>query len=444
VQLKLKIVRGGSEDGRRFYAFAPGRPVSIGRSPENDVPLGSKRASRRHCRLEFHTWEEEPGSGSDHSRCFMSGWLVRDLGSKAGTTVEHVPVEEPVLLKQGDVLRVGGAKLIVELELPAPGGAPRANRGPVCRTCSARAPSYEEALGLLEGSFYVCRNCLLGGTHVDTVAGYRLFARLSKGATGSVHLAVGPAMDRLLALKLVDLDPLGDPADRAEAATRFRREVRLLSEIDHPAILKVFDHGEHPRGYYLAMELLEGDLLALLQREGPVSIPRAVEIARDLAGGLAEVHRRGAIHRDVKPQNVLLDALGTVRLGDFGLTKGLGDTQLTASSMAMGTLYYCPPEQLEDAGAVDARADVYGLGATLYHALTGLQPFAAARSFMEIAHCVLEERLPSLREARPEVPADLARALDRCLAKDPAERFQTAGELHRVLEAIAARYATHG
>jgi DNA-binding beta-propeller fold protein YncE len=265
------------------------------------------------------------------------------------------------------------------------------------------------------------------------LAGYRIEGVAGKGGMGTVYLATQVALGRPVALKLIAPEHGSDPAFRE----RFARESRLAALIDHPNVVPVYEAGEADGLLYIAMRFVPGtDLGALITRERLEPV-RAVEIAGQVAAALDAAHRRGLVHRDVKPGNVLIATEGGVEhvyLTDFGLTKRTAaDTALTQVGMFVGTLDYVAPEQIRGE-AIDARADVYALGCVLYHALTGAVPFDRDSEVATIqAH--LNDPPPRMTGA----PASLDAVVARALAKDPAERFPSAGDLAR-----AAREAVHG
>jgi DNA-binding beta-propeller fold protein YncE len=265
------------------------------------------------------------------------------------------------------------------------------------------------------------------------LAGYRIEGVAGQGGMGTVYLATQVALGRPVALKLIAPEHGSDPVFRE----RFARESRLAALIDHPNVVPVYEAGETDGLLYIAMRFVPGtDLRALIARER-LEPARAVAIIGQVAAALDAAHRRGLVHRDVKPANVLITTEGGtehVYLTDFGLTRRTAaHSALTETGMFVGTLDYVPPEQIRGE-ATDARADVYALGCVLYHALTGTVPFDRDSDVATIqAH--LNDPPPRMSGAAASLDAVVARAL----AKDPAERFPSAGELAR-----AAREAVHG
>ena len=429
MELRLEVLREGVKQGGahepappRSWTYAPGTVVDVGRADERTLTLEDERVSRHHCTA---CWGPPPGGAPG-----PTGWWLIDAGSRSGTTVNDVPFAgEAILLRAGDLIRIGRSKLRVELGSAEAWGMDCAG----CRRPAAQAPGP----GLRHGRRWVCQECLLGRSDGQRRVGEWVeVGELGAGSNGKVLLAAGKEGERLAALKLTVRDPFGDVQAEGEALARFRREVRILRELNHPYVVRVYSAGTTEDGYWVALELLEEDLLQLVRREGPLSLARARQVGEALLHGLSHLHARGVLHRDVKPSNVLLDAAGLPRLGDFGLCTGMGDTKLTATSMAMGTLYYTAPEQVEDAHQVDVRADLYGWGATLYHALAGTPPYGWARSFPDVVRALIQEELPALRAVRPDVPGPLSALVMRALCKDPAGRFSSAAEALRALQAL--------
>jgi len=256
---------------------------------------------------------------------------------------------------------------------------------------------------------------------------YEVIRELARGGMGAVYVARRPGLDRQVALKLLHG---GAHADE-DMIERFRREARVSARLRHPNIVAIHDVGQDGLNHYLVMDLIEGEsLMQRLKRQGPLEPRLGATLGQSLAEALAYAHRGAVLHRDLKPHNVLLDAAGQAYLTDFGLAKDVeGGASLTQSGAIMGTPAYMPPEQAEgEVDLVDRRSDVYGLGATLYHALTGRTPFTGA-SAINVLNAVVSQTPPAPRSLRPEIPRDLETILLTCLAKEPAERYPSAQAL---------------
>ena len=250
---------------------------------------------------------------------------------------------------------------------------------------------------------------------------------------GVVFRATDLALDRPVALKLIAPDAALDPVFRA----RFEHECRAAAAIDHPHAVEVFHAGQEDGVLYVTMRYVEGtDLGALLAEEPALEPERAVALVAQVAGALDEAHRRGLVHRDVKPTNVLIAERNGVEhafLTDFGLTKrSETDSGLTRPGFAMGTADYMAPEQARGSD-VDGRADIYALGCVLYKALSGAVPFDRP-SDLEKMWAHLNDEPPSLLTARPELPHALDEVVRRALAKDRDTRHATAGEFARAAQ----------
>ncbi len=255
---------------------------------------------------------------------------------------------------------------------------------------------------------------------------YRVVAPLGSGGMGQVFRVRDTRGDALLALKV--LRPLD--VDDAERVRRFQREIQVLTRIHHPAVLRVRDWGESEAGLFFVTELVDGeDLKLAIRRRGAFPPEEAAAIGATLAEALAAAHAQGVVHRDVKPNNVMIAGDGSLRLLDFGLARGAGIdvATLTRSGTILGTPAYMSPEQF-DATAVDERSDIYSLGVVLFEVLTGRLPFRA-RSAIAVALAHKTEPPPLPRTLRPGIPAWLERIVLRCLEKDPARRFGSAAEL---------------
>ena len=272
---------------------------------------------------------------------------------------------------------------------------------------------------------------------------YEALECLGSGGFASVYRARDLRSGGFVALKVVP------PGTDEEAVRRLMREARAVSRLSHPNVVRVYECGVVPDGAYVAMELLEGRTLQDAIDDGPLPLPRALDIALRVLDGLSAAHESRIVHRDVKPGNIFLcrDAGGVEvpRLLDFGVSKmgsGLGTTSQqdrTLPGTAVGTPGYMAPEQYGSAYAADARADVYGMAATVYAMLTGRLPFEAA-TYESWLMKVKGERAPSLGAQAPHVPPEFARAIDRGLARDPDARWPTAADFSKAL--LAAAQAT--
>ncbi len=267
-------------------------------------------------------------------------------------------------------------------------------------------------------------------------AGHRIEGIAGRGGMGVVYRATHLVLDHVVALKVISPDLVGDESFRQ----RFQTESRIAVSIRHPNVVSVHHAGEEEGLLFVTMDYVEGtDVRGLLNREGFLGPDDAVAILTQVAAALDAAHSRGLIHRDIKPGNVLIehrDEGDHAYLTDFGLARAIdSQTGLTASGAFIGTIDYAAPEQIKGE-RLDARTDVYALGCLLHEMLAGSTPFAKQTEKVAKMYAHLQEPPPDLRELRPEVPAALADAVARSMAKDPEKRFQSAGDLGRA--AVAA------
>ncbi len=262
---------------------------------------------------------------------------------------------------------------------------------------------------------------------------YRVLEPLGSGGMGAVYRAEHRLMRRPVALKVIN------PALTANGAAveRFRREVIAAARLTHPNIVTAHDAEHAGDLHFLAMELVEGmSLNELLGRRGRLSVADACDYARQAALGLQHAFEQGMVHRDIKPHNLMLTPQGQIKILDFGLARFVSDTNrggaLTQAGMAMGTADYMAPEQARDSRTADIRADIYSLGCTLYSFLTGQLPFPEGDAIQKLMAHVREKPRP-VAELRPEVPPALCAVVERMMAKDPAQRYQTPAEVATAL-----------
>jgi len=271
---------------------------------------------------------------------------------------------------------------------------------------------------------------------------YRLLAPLGAGGMGEVYLAHDPALDRRVALKLLSPRLTGDP----HWLRRFVREARAASALNHPNVLTIHEVGEVDGVHFIASEFVEGETLRRRLEHGALTTDDAVEIAAQIASGLGEAHTHGIVHRDVKPENVMLRKDGYVKVLDFGLAKVVGlvpdasGRRPTVPGMLIGTMSYMSPEQARGL-EVDARSDLFSLGIVLYEMLTGRLPFAG-QTPIDVLVALLDREPAPAAQLVPGLDDELARILERTLAKEPAARPQSARELHDELRRLQRRRAT--
>jgi serine/threonine-protein kinase len=265
---------------------------------------------------------------------------------------------------------------------------------------------------------------------------YRLKERLGAGGMGEVYLAEHILLRRPCALKLIRPDRSADPT----SLSRFEREVQATATLTHPNTVQVFDYGHTPDGtFFYVMEYLPGlTLEQVVTEHGPLPPGRVIHLLRQVCGALCEAHGIGLVHRDLKPSNIMICERGgshdVAKLLDFGLVAARAgdDARLTQEGAIAGTPAYMSPEQAAGREDLDARSDIYSLGAAAFFALTARPPFAG-RTAAHMAAAHIYERPASPSALRPDVPADLEGVVLRCLEKDPGERFAGPAELAKAL-----------
>ncbi len=264
---------------------------------------------------------------------------------------------------------------------------------------------------------------------------YSLERELGRGGMATVYLARDVRHRRLVAVKVMHPSLAG-----ALDSERFLREIEIAASLSHPLIVPLYDSGNADGVLYYIMPYVEGEsLYARLRRERRLSPEDALQITQDVADALGYAHGRGVLHRDVKPENILL-AGGHALIADFGLARALATAdyrKLTETGIIVGTAYYMSPEQLREDRDLDQRADIYSLGCILYEMLTGGPPYTG-RSLKELATRILRAPIPSVRRLHPDVPLAVDQAVSRALAKSAAERFATMQEFAAALPRLHA------
>jgi eukaryotic-like serine/threonine-protein kinase len=267
---------------------------------------------------------------------------------------------------------------------------------------------------------------------------YRLEAKLGSGGMSTVYLARDETLDRSVAVKVMHRE-MSEQEDQLE---RFRQEARAVAKLSHPNVVSVIDAGEDGGYPYIVFEYVEGETLKQrIARVGALDTQDAIAYAIEVARGLSVAHARKMVHRDIKPQNVLIDSEGRAKLTDFGISRQLEQDGMTATGRVLGTTDYVSPEQAMGR-VVDPRSDVYSLGVVLYEMLLGQVPFQAD-SQVGVAMKHVNEELPDVQRRREDLSAAVALVVERATAKDPDQRYQQVGEmiddLSTALEVEAAR-----
>ncbi|MEE9393812.1 MAG: FHA domain-containing serine/threonine-protein kinase [Planctomycetota bacterium] len=367
------IVDKGADRGRSV-PLEEGCKVIFGRDESCEFVIADASASRRHFAI-----IEQNGS-----------YFVKDLKSTHGTLVNGWAIET-AKLEDGDAIRVGETVL------------------------SFVAESGESGRGLSG----------------KVIAGYQVQERLGRGGMGTVFRAKQIALDRDVALKVLS----ARYSDDKTFINRFFKEAQAAARLNHPNIVQIYDVREEKGLYLISMEMMDsGTVEELVQKEGPLPISKVMMIAKDAAQGLVYAERKGIVHRDIKPDNLMLNSDGHVKISDLGLAHdSSGDRGAHGDEGIFGTPHFIAPEQARGQ-EIDSRADIYSLGASLYRLLSGRTPFSGD-SVGEIIKKQINDEPEPLRELRPETPEDLVDLISVMMAKAPEDRFENAESL---LEAVTS------
>lgn len=365
-------VESGSERGKQFKLPDSGT-FAIGRDETCAVCIDDLMASRVHCVV----------------RCDSGKWIIEDHKSTNGIRVNDVPVDRHTLIP-GDTIEIGDTLLALSATDEDP---------------------------------------LIGAT----LAGYDIEKRLGRGAMGTVYLARQLSLDRPVALKI--LAPRFSKDE--DFIQRFLEEARAAGRLNHPNVVQVYDAGHEGDYHYMSMEYLEGGSLEeLLEKEERLDVIRAVEAARDAAQALQFAQQNHIVHRDIKPANLLLTLDGTIKVGDLGIAADLrqysGGVEATGKTSPAGSPRYMAPEQARGE-SLDQRADIYGLGATLYKMISGVAPFDGS-SVKEILKAKMDNDPQPLRKLIPEVPGGLSSVVQKMLARNPDSRYENAEQVYTALD----------
>jgi serine/threonine-protein kinase len=254
---------------------------------------------------------------------------------------------------------------------------------------------------------------------------YEILRILGEGGMANVYLAEDTILGRKVAVKVLR----GDLASDDKFVRRFQREALAASSLNHPNIVEVYDVGEDNGDFYIVMEYIEGkNLKQLIKKRGNLTIPEVVDIMLQLTDGLSHAHDAYIIHRDIKPQNILILDNGLVKITDFGIAMALNSSQLTQTNSVMGSVHYLPPEQAAGKGCT-IKSDIYSLGILMYELLTGKLPFKGENA-VEIALKHMRDPLPSLQRELDNVPQSIENIIIRATAKNPKNRYNNAREMY--------------
>ena len=252
-----------------------------------------------------------------------------------------------------------------------------------------------------------------------TIAHYKILQKLGEGGMGVVYKAEDTKLDRIVALKFLPAHVQTSEAEKA----RFLQEAKAASAVNHANVCTIYDIQEYDRQLFIVMEYVEGQMLKEAISRGPLAINKAIDLAIQIADGLQEAHDKGIIHRDIKSENIMVNARNQIKIMDFGLAKIKGSIKLTKTSSTVGTLAYMAPEQIQET-TVDARADIFSFGVVLYEILAGHLPFHGEHEAAMVYSIVNEEPVP-IQNYLPDSSSELQHILNRALEKDPEDRYQT-------------------
>jgi len=264
---------------------------------------------------------------------------------------------------------------------------------------------------------------------------YKLIDERGRGSFATVYVARDTENNHIYAVKVLHLEMAND----GELVARFQREVHIQLNLSDPHIVRVVDHGNDNSFYFIAMEYIDGQNLKYhMLTQGPMDPLRALNYTRQIAEGLETAYKQGVVHRDIKPQNILITGKDVVNIVDFGLARGRETVTLTQSNVFMGTAYYISPEQAESGRSADTRSDLYSLAAVLFEMLTGRPPFEGETA-VDIVIKHMNAKVPSICHIRPDLPVDMDVFMQKAMAKLPAERYATPQEFIAALDQLQER-----
>ena len=268
---------------------------------------------------------------------------------------------------------------------------------------------------------------------MSKVGRYEIVSELGRGGMAVVYLARDPYMKREVAVKLLSGRLMDDPGFRE----RFQREASVVAMLEHPFIIPVYDFGYHEEMPFIVMRYMQGGSLAdVIRKQGTLSLTDSAQIMERMGAALDEAHRRRIIHRDFKPQNILMDAQAETFLGDFGLFKVANRTGAISGAYILGTAAYMSPEQVHGDEEIDRRTDVYAMGVSLFEMLSGRLPYQDTNQTKLMMKHVLDP-VPDITAIVPDLSPKMAAVIARAMAKEPNARYPTAGEFAAALVAVS-------
>jgi serine/threonine-protein kinase len=370
--MPLLVVEKGHDKGKAI-PVPEGSTVIIGRDSSTALPLRDTMTSRMHCKIQFQE----------------DGFYLTDLESMNGTYLNGEKVREMVKLDHGDLIKIGDTLFTFT--------------------------SDESSATSLAG---------------QRIGGYRIIERVGRGGMGTVYKAEQIDLQRIVALKVISEEHTKDK----DFVDLFIHEARAAAKLNHPNIVQVYDVKRHNDYYYFSMEFVSGgSVQEILNRQKKIAADQTVQMILEAARGLDYAHKKGIVHRDVKPDNLMISETGMIKIGDMGLARGLEEkVGPEEETSVIGTPHYIAPEQVLGRPA-DFRSDIYSLGATAYRMLAGITPFSAP-SVRDLVNKKVREDATSIIEHSPEVPKTVADIVARMMVRDPDRRYQTMLEVAADLE----------
>jgi serine/threonine protein kinase len=264
---------------------------------------------------------------------------------------------------------------------------------------------------------------------------YKLIDERGRGSFATVYVARDIENNHIYAVKVMHIELSNDD----ELVARYQREAHILSNFSDPHIVHIYDYGDDNNTHYIVLDYIDGQSLKYYMiNDGPMEALRAINYARQIAEGLDTAYKQGVVHRDIKPQNILINTKDMVKITDFGLARGRETVTLTQSNVFMGTAYYISPEQAESGRSADTRSDLYSVATVLFEMLTGRPPFEGETA-VDIVIKHMNEKVPSICRLRPDLPMEMDTFMQKALAKAPADRFATPREFIVALEQLQER-----
>lgn len=447
MSLRLKIEQG--QDAGKSFGLKDGGVYVVGRDPASAVRVLDMKVSKAHCEIEV-----TKGDGV---------WL-RDIGSTQGTYLNGTPVTGDTSIKAGDEIKLGftllrvlgdGAADVVatanrvagapagaaSAAAPAaPAGAPaQAPKPPAPAGPAATAPQAHttaKPAAPAQPSKVLPPDELVG----KTIGGYRVIKKIGQGGMGSVYIAEQVSLKREVALKVLSERFVADAA----FVDQFVNEARAAGQLNHPNVVQVYDVGQVDGRYFFSMEFVGGGSIEDQVKAKPAEWRTALNWFLDASNALIFASKRGILHRDVKPDNLMLAEDGSAKLCDLGLAKKSESDDLLAEGI-IGTPHFISPEAIRRKPDIDGRTDLYSLGCTFFRILTGTNPYPLP-TVKDILMAHLNKPVPRVTEKKADVPKELSDVVFKLMQKEPAERFESAGDLYKALDKIRIQHglAEHG